>query len=84
MGVRSLGREDPLQEGMAIHSSILAWGISWPEEPGISKTIHGVTKSRTQRSDFHNTSHILPHKLGYMSFLFFPTSLVMIIHFIKI
>ena len=45
MGVRSLGREDPLEEGMAIHSSILAWGISWPEEPGISKTIHGVTKN---------------------------------------
>ena len=43
--VRPLGREDPLEEGMAIHFSILAWGISWPEEPGISKTIHGVTKN---------------------------------------
>ena len=31
--VRSLGREDPLEEGMATHSSILAWGISWTEEP---------------------------------------------------
>ena len=32
--VRSLGREDPLEEGMAIHSGILAWRIPWTEEPG--------------------------------------------------
>ena len=32
--VRSLGGEDPLEEGMAIHSSILAWGTPWTEEPG--------------------------------------------------
>ena len=31
--VRSLGREDPLEE-MATHSSILAWRIPWTEEPG--------------------------------------------------
>ena len=34
MGVRSLGWEDPLQEEMATHSSILAWEVSWTEEPG--------------------------------------------------
>ena len=33
-GVRSLGREDPLEEGMATHSSILAWRIPRTEEPG--------------------------------------------------
>ena len=32
--VQSLGREDPLEEGMATHSSILAWTIPWTEEPG--------------------------------------------------
>ena len=32
--VRSLGREDPLEKEMAIHSSILAWKIPWMEEPG--------------------------------------------------
>ena len=32
--VWSLGQEDPLEEGMATHSSILAWRISWTEEPG--------------------------------------------------
>ena len=32
--VRSLDWEDPLEEGMATHSSILAWRIPWTEEPG--------------------------------------------------
>ena len=32
--VQSLGWEDPLEEGMATHSSILAWRIPWTEEPG--------------------------------------------------
>ena len=32
--VQSLGREDPLEKGMATHSSILAWRIPWTEEPG--------------------------------------------------
>ena len=32
--VYSLGQEDPLEEGMATHSSILAWRIPWTEEPG--------------------------------------------------
>ena len=32
--VQSLGQEDPLEEGPATHSSILAWRIPWTEEPG--------------------------------------------------
>ena len=32
--VRALSREDPLEKGMATHSSILAWRILWMEEPG--------------------------------------------------
>ena len=32
--VQSLGQEDSLKEGMATHSSILAWRIPWTEEPG--------------------------------------------------
>ena len=31
---QSLGQEDPLEKGMATHSSILAWSITWIEEPG--------------------------------------------------
>ena len=41
--VRSLGQKDPLERGMATHSSILAWRIPW--------TDYGVTKSWTQLSD---------------------------------
>ena len=33
-GVRARGREDPMEEGMATHSSILAWRIPWTDEPG--------------------------------------------------
>ena len=47
--VRSLGQKDPLEEGMATHSSILAWRI--PMEPGRLHTVHGVTKSRTRLSN---------------------------------
>ena len=32
--VQSLGQEDPLEKGMAAHSSILAWELPWSEEPG--------------------------------------------------
>ena len=34
MWFRSLGQEDPLEKGMATHSSILAWRMPWTEEPG--------------------------------------------------
>ena len=37
--VRSLGWEDPLEEGMATHSSTLAWRIPWTEEPGRLQSI---------------------------------------------
>ena len=43
--VQSLGQEDPLEKGMAIHSSILACRISLTEEPG--RLAHGVTESDT-------------------------------------
>ena len=41
--VRSLGQEDPLEKGMATHSSILAWRIPWTEEPG------GLQSTESQR-----------------------------------
>ena len=42
--VRSLGQEDPLQKGMATHSSILLWRIPWTKEPGGLQSMgpHGV------------------------------------------
>jgi len=39
MWIRSLGWEDPLEKGMATHSSILAWKIPWTEEPGGLKSM---------------------------------------------
>ena len=45
--VRSLGREDPLEKGMATHSSILAWRIPWTEEPG------GLQSIGSQRVEHH-------------------------------
>ena len=48
--VQSLGQEDALENGMATHSSILAWRIPWTEEPG-GATVHGVAKSQTRLSD---------------------------------
>ena len=47
--VRSLGWEDPLEEGMATHSSILAWRILM-DRGAWQTTVHGVTKSQTQLS----------------------------------
>ena len=43
---RSLCREDPLEEEMATHSSILAWEIPWTEEPGGLQSM-GSQKSQT-------------------------------------
>ena len=46
----SLGLEDPLEEGTATHSSILAWRIPWTEKPGRLQSM--VSQSRTRLSDF--------------------------------
>ena len=42
------GLEDPLEEGIAIHSSILAWEIPWTEEPGRLQSIGSQRSDRTQ------------------------------------
>ena len=52
--VQSLGWEGPLEEGMATHSSILAWRISM-DRGAWWATVHGVARSQTQLSDFHFT-----------------------------
>ena len=46
--IQFLDWEDPLEKGMATHSSSLAWRIPWTEEPGRLQSVHGVTKSQTQ------------------------------------
>ena len=57
MWIQSLGQEDPLEEEMATHSSILVWKIPWSEEPQRT-TVYGVAKSRTKVS---------MHALTYLS-----------------
>ena len=47
--VQSLSREDPLEEEMATHFSVLAWKIPWTEEPGGLQSIG--SQSQTQVSD---------------------------------
>jgi hypothetical protein len=47
----SLGLEDPLEEGTATHSSILAWRIPWTEKPG------GVQSKRLQKSRIRLSEH---------------------------
>ena len=49
MRVKTLGQEDPLEEDMATHSSILAWEIPGTEEPGGLQSM--IAKSQTRLSD---------------------------------
>ena len=56
--VRSLGQEDPLEKGLASHSSILAWRIPWIEEPGGLQSIGPHTIG-------HDRSHLTHTYIGY-------------------
>ena len=59
--IQSLGQEDPLEEEMATHSTILAWKIPWTEEPGGLQSMG----SRTVR---HNWVHATPTPAGVKHF----------------
>ena len=52
MQAQSPCREDPLEEGMATYSSILAWRIPWTEEPGGFQRVQRAAKSWTQLKRF--------------------------------
>ena len=51
---RSLGPEDSLEEGIAAHSSILAWRSPWTEET--RAIVHGVEKDQTRLRDWAHTA----------------------------
>ena len=57
--VRSLGLEDPLEKEMAIHPSILAWKISWTEEPGGLQSMG----SQRVRHDWVTNTYLLTYYL---------------------
>ena len=62
--VQFLGQEDPLEKGMATHSNILAWRISWPEEPGESMGLQ-----RFRHDIATNTTTIYVHIYTYTCLL---------------
>ena len=55
--VRSPGQEDPLEEGMATHSSILAWRIPWTEQPGRLQSME--SQSDTTERPTHKEIHFV-------------------------
>ena len=57
MRVQSLGQEDPLEEDMATHSNILAWGIPWTEDAGGLQTI-GAQRSDMEQLSVHTHTHV--------------------------
>ena len=57
--VQSLGQEHPLKKEMATHSSILAWKISWVEEPGRLHSVHGVAELDTTEATSLHFSRLL-------------------------
>ena len=61
--VRSLGREDPLEEEMLTHAYILAWSIPWAEEPGGLQSRGLQESDTTERLNHHRVSS-LPHLTG--------------------
>ena len=63
MLVQSLRREDPLEEGMVTHSSILAWRIPWAEEPG------GLQSIGSQKSWTHINNLACMHKIENVSII---------------
>ena len=62
MRVQSLGGEDTLEEGMATHSSILAWRVSQTKEPGRPQSIE--LQSQTRLSDSVHTGYLLFHRFS--------------------
>ena len=58
MWIQFLGREDPLEEGMATHSSVLTWRIQWTEEPG------GLQSMGSQRVGHDWSDSMCKHILG--------------------
>ena len=73
--VRSLGQEDPLEEGLTTHSNVLAWIITWMKEPG---RLHSTgSQSQTQLKGLCRRTHTpdsraltLNHEAGCSLFLY--------------
>ena len=62
-GVQSLGQEDPLEEGMATHSSVVAWRSPWTEEPGGLSSMESQEEGMTEQLIFCFQELSVPGKL---------------------
>ena len=72
--VQSLGQEDPMEKGMAIHSKTLAWRIPWREEPG---GLHSMRSQRVGHNQVTNTytyTHTRMHTQSRLTILFYVNS----------
>ena len=65
MQVQSLGREDPLEEGMATHSSILTWRVPWTEEPGGLQSMGSQSRVRLKRLSMHSPSNTITIEIRF-------------------
>ena len=82
MQVQSLGWEDPLQEEMATHSSILAWKIPWTEEPGGLQSMgsHRVGHDLEIEHPYMHMRHLSRSSLLCFSSLFLPMEVQLLQH----
>jgi len=60
MWVQSVGWEDSLEEGTTTHSSILAWRVPWPEEPGGTQSIGSHRVGHDWSNSWHMHAHLSP------------------------
>ena len=58
IGIQSLGQQDPLEEGMATHSSILVWRTPWTEEPGELQSLGLQRRTGLKQLNTHTRTHI--------------------------
>ena len=64
--VQSLGWEDPLEKGMAIHSSILPWRSPWTEEPGGLQSMRLQSQTRLSKEHTHTLNVFLSDLFVYV------------------
>ena len=67
---QSMGQEDPLEKGIATHSSILAWRIPWTEEPsGVTRVRHDLGTKVHHHHHYHHETGLSESRLIYQLFL---------------
>ena len=79
--VRFLGQEDPLEKGMAPHSNILAWRISWTEEPGGLQSMGWQRVKHNRATNTFTFIHKTFKKNDYKDFLSYMYSTQILSHF---